>query len=144
MTATPLPSAATATAALREVAYRIFRSSDPAEVADLVEEITRDDGTLEALSSALAAAGRWAKDRPSGGHLWQPLSRASDEIWEAGTDIAELPAQLRALPATATRVRSAAARNRVGSAVVPSPPTPSPASVAAAVGSQTRRDVPAR
>ncbi|MFD0259066.1 hypothetical protein ACFVH7_12435 [Kitasatospora indigofera] len=99
---------AQATAALREVADRIRAASGPAEVAVLVEEITRNGGTLEALSDAVATASRWVEARPDGGDLWQPLGRAADEIWEAGAELGNLPTQLRALPAHAARIRSAA------------------------------------
>ncbi|KQV20940.1 MULTISPECIES: hypothetical protein [unclassified Kitasatospora] len=124
------PAPADATAALREVASRIRDATGPAEVAALVEEITRDGGTLEALSDAVATASRWTKDRPGGAYLWQPLGRAADEIWEAGADLANLPAQLRTLSANPARIRSAAVRHSGEAAEAPPAAKPPPAPAA--------------
>ncbi|MEU9074568.1 hypothetical protein AB0D22_07780 [Kitasatospora sp. NPDC048538] len=119
-----------ATEALREVADQIRSASGPAEVAALVEEIVRDGGTLEALSDAVATASRWVKDRPGGGYLWQPLGLAADEIWQAGADLTELPAQLRALAGRPARIRSAAVRSIGTASPVQSPAQPPPAPLA--------------
>ncbi|MFC9327918.1 hypothetical protein [Kitasatospora sp. NPDC057015] len=116
-----------ATAALREVADRIRAASGPAEVAALVEEITRNGGTLEALSDAVATASRWVEARPDGGDLWQSLGRAADEIWEAGAELGELPTQLRALPTGAARIRSASVPH-AQAATTPATAKPPPAS----------------
>ncbi|MFJ9446752.1 hypothetical protein ACIRRH_33570 [Kitasatospora sp. NPDC101235] len=127
---TQATSAALLTKGLREVAARIRDSTDPAEVADLLQEITRDGGTLEAVSDVVATASRWTKARPGGTYLWQPLGRAADEIWEAGADLTDLPAQIRDLAAGAARIRSAAARTTTAQAPGadrgPAPNTPTP------------------
>ncbi|MFF2746454.1 hypothetical protein ACFVVA_13010 [Kitasatospora sp. NPDC058048] len=123
----PDPPAALLTAGLREVAARIRDSADPAEVAGLLQEITRDGGTLEAVSDVVATASRWTKARPGGAYLWQPLGRAADEIWEAGADVTDLPAQIRGLTAGPARIRSAAARTTThapGADRVQAPPAP--------------------
>ncbi|MGW3228622.1 hypothetical protein [Kitasatospora sp. NPDC001095] len=95
----------------------------------MLTEITRDGGTLEALSDVVATASRWAKGRPGGGYLWQPLGRAADEIWEAGADIIDLPAQIRELATSPARIRSAAART--GGATAPGPERQQPPPVSA-------------
>ncbi|GAB7185645.1 hypothetical protein ATKI12_5476 [Kitasatospora sp. Ki12] len=119
------------TTGLRDVAARIRASADPSEVAGLLAEITRDGGTLEALSDVVAAASRWAKDRPGGGYLWQPLGQAADDIWEAGADITDLPAQIRELAANPPRIRSAAARTSGATVPGPERQQPPPASIVA-------------
>ncbi|MGW3185703.1 hypothetical protein ACWDD9_41185 [Kitasatospora sp. NPDC001119] len=130
----PDPLARVLTVHVRDVAARIRDSADPAEVAALLQEITRDGGTLEAVSDVIATASRWTKARPGGAYLWQPLSRAADEIWEAGADLTNLPAQIRDLTAGPARIRSAAARtttqapgaDRVQAPPAPTPPPPAP------------------
>ncbi|MEV0188454.1 hypothetical protein AB0I39_07970 [Kitasatospora purpeofusca] len=123
MPPTTQPSPAVrATEALRLVCEHLRNASGPAEVADLVEAITRDGGTLEALSDALATASRWVKDAPGGNYLWQPLALAADEIWQAGTDITDTPERLRSVAARPARIRSSAARP----VALPAPAPPQP------------------
>ncbi|GAA2267260.1 hypothetical protein GCM10010430_60570 [Kitasatospora cystarginea] len=122
----PKTPQAQATEALREAADQIRGASGPAEVAALVEEVIRDGGTLEALSDVIATASRWVADRPGGGHLWQPLGLAADEIWQAGADLTEVPAQLRALASHPALIRSAAVRSIAAASAAPSPAQPPP------------------
>ncbi|GJF32645.1 hypothetical protein KNE206_53450 [Kitasatospora sp. NE20-6] len=124
-----MPDPTEATAALRRLADRFRTATGPAEAAALLEEITREGGTLEALSDVLGAASRWVKDRPDTPWLWQPLALAADEIWQAGTDLTEVPGQLRTAAAKTTRIRSATPRRDVAPAPA-LPPVPTTATSA--------------
>ncbi|MFB7672699.1 hypothetical protein ACFC26_14940 [Kitasatospora purpeofusca] len=109
-----------ATAALRQLTDTLSRTADPVQAARLIEQVTGPQGTLDALSDFLGTASRWAGASPTVAHLREPLSRACQDVYEAGAGLDTVVADMRAVKARSVRVRTPAARP--GGAVVPAPP----------------------
>ncbi|MFC9331978.1 hypothetical protein [Kitasatospora sp. NPDC057015] len=102
--------AANAATAVRQLTDDLTATADPAVAARLIELVTADEGVLEALSDFLGAASRWTDAQADTAHLRDPIGRAGNEVYEAGTGLDTVPTELRAL--AATRVSSTSAHPR--------------------------------
>ncbi|MFJ4676872.1 hypothetical protein [Kitasatospora sp. NPDC088783] len=92
-------------AAMRRLTALLDETADPAEAARLVEQAEQH---LEALSDFLGAAARWSGAREGTAHLQLDLGRTSQDVYDAGADLADAAAGLRAAAPRPARIRSAA------------------------------------
>ncbi|GLW58177.1 hypothetical protein Kpho01_61880 [Kitasatospora phosalacinea] len=92
-------------AAVRQLTARFAEIADPAEAARLVEQAEQH---LDELSEFFGAAARWSGAREGTAHLQLDLGRTSQDVYDAGADLADVAAGLRAA-ARPARIRSTAA-----------------------------------
>ncbi|GAA2092081.1 hypothetical protein GCM10009759_17400 [Kitasatospora saccharophila] len=111
-------------AAVRRLTTRLDETVDPAEAARLVEQAEQH---LEALSEFFGAAARWSGAREGTAHLQLDLGRTSQEVYDAGADLAEVADGLRTAVPRPARIRSTAAPTAVAAVPAAHPlPQPSP------------------
>ncbi|MFD7645112.1 hypothetical protein ACFV4P_31170 [Kitasatospora sp. NPDC059795] len=111
-------------AAVRQLTARLAETTDPAEAARLVEQAEQH---LDELSDFFATAARWSGAREGTAHLQLDLGRTSQDVYEAGVDLAGVATGLRAAAPRPARIRSTA--GPVTAAAPPATPVTSPPSL---------------
>ncbi|QKW20628.1 hypothetical protein HUT16_17510 [Kitasatospora sp. NA04385] len=106
--------------AVRRLTARLDETADPAEAARLVEQAEQH---LEALSDFFGAAARWSGAREGTAHLQLDLGRTSQDVYDAGADLADVVVGLRDAAPRPAGIRSTAAPTAAtASAAAPAAP----------------------
>ncbi|MEV7122871.1 hypothetical protein [Kitasatospora griseola] len=111
-------------AAVRQLIARLAETTDPAEAARLVEQAEQH---LDELSDFFATAARWSGAREGTAHLQLDLGRTSQDVYEAGADLADVATGLRAAAPRPARIRSTV--GPASAAAPPATPVTSPPSL---------------